>query len=123
MTNPRSVVLELPLPDYDVSQNGRLHHMVKAKKVAKEKEHAYFLALQARVSFKRSIVAYRFYFPDNKQRDAVNYMAGAKSYVDGIVKSKLISGDHWQVCSPRYDGCSIDAENPRMVITVIEVTE
>ena len=123
MAEPRSFTIVLPLPEPSVSQNGRVHHMRKAKDTAVHKEHAFHLAKQARVRFEKVIVAYRLFFVDNKQRDAVNYMAAAKSYLDGVVKSGAISGDHWQVCSPRFDGCSIDKKKPRIEMTFIEVLD
>jgi hypothetical protein len=85
------------------------------------KELAYILARQAIAKHgkpKANIVEVRYFFrvPDRRRRDAANMIQECKPYIDGIVESGLISGDHWEVLRIIEVGVSIDKENPGVTL-------
>ena len=113
------ISITLPFESRNHSHNNG-HWRVKAPLVRMMRQRAFTLAKTS--GFKpikgKHSISYRFYFPDNIRRDAANYIQSCKPYVDGIVSSGLIEGDHWQVSSIGTVTCSIDKDNPRIEIVI-----
>ena len=63
-------------------------------------------------------VSYRFYFPDNRKRDLINWAQSCKPYIDGIVDAGIIEGDHWQISGIGTITACVDKANPRIEITI-----
>jgi hypothetical protein len=85
------------------------------------RELAHILAKQAIAEHgkpKANIVGVRYLFrvPDRRRRDAANMIQQCKPYVDGIVDSGLISGDHWEVLRIVRVGVWVDKENPGVTL-------
>lgn len=60
-----------------------------------------------------------FHMPDNRVADLTNK---AESVMDALVDAEVIEDDKWQVVRPLVLDCAgIDKENPRVIITIIEV--
>jgi hypothetical protein len=62
------------------------------------------------------LITYTFFVPDKRRRDAANMIQSCKPYIDGIVDSGLIEGDHWQVMKIYGVDVQIDKDNPRVEI-------
>lgn len=45
----------------------------------------------------KAVVDYQFFVPDRRRRDTMNLVQSCKPMVDGVVDSKMIPGDHWEV--------------------------
>jgi len=83
----------------------RLHAHTSGGKFSKTtptkqaREIAKLLAIQAGAKPIRGpvVVDYRFTVPDRRRRDLANMLQSCKPYVDGVVDSGLIAGDHWEV--------------------------
>ena len=57
---------------------------------------------------------YRFYFPDNRNRDSENY---TKCVSDYLVKSRVIIDDNWHVVREmKLVPVEIDRKNPRVEV-------
>ena len=85
------------------------------------RELAYILAKQAIAEHGRpkadaAEVRYFFRVPDRRRRDAANMIQECKPYIDGIVDSGLISGDHWEVLRIVGVGVFVDKENPGVTL-------
>ena len=63
-------------------------------------------------------ISYRFYFPDNRKRDLINWAQSCKPYIDGIVDAGIIEGDHWQISGIGTITASVDKVDPRIEITI-----
>ena len=63
-------------------------------------------------------IGYRFYAPDNRRRDAANLIQQCKPYIDGIVDSAYIEGDHWQISKIWFVSVEISATDPRVEILI-----
>lgn len=96
------ITIELPFPSAVHSHN-KGHWRVKAGPTKAMREHACLLGRQAVAEHGRIVGAfsmiYSFHVPDNRRRDTVNMLQQCKSFLDGIVDSGLIEGDHWQICT------------------------
>lgn len=95
------ITIELPFPSAVHSHN-KGHWRAKAGPTKAMREHACLLGRQAIAKHGRIagrvLMAYYFNVPDKRRRDAVNMLQQCKPYLDGIVDSGLIEGDHWQIC-------------------------
>ena len=79
-------------------------------------------AIAARVSkiFGKHEIGYRFFVPDNRRRDAANMVQQCKPYIDGLVDSKIIDGDHWQISKIWFVEVEISKEHPRVDLFIRE---
>lgn len=68
-------------------------------------------------------IHYMFYEP-NRRRDKSNVAAGGiKVIEDALVKMKVIKNDGWkQIDGGVYSDFDVDKQNPRIVVTIEEVT-
>lgn len=66
----------------------------------------------------RVLIIYDFFCPDNRRRDAANMVQSCKAYIDGVVDSLLVEGDHWQVMTIYGINCQIDRKNPRVELRI-----
>lgn len=114
--------ITLPWIDKALNAHNKGHWRTKAKPTREAREIAYSLAQRAIIDGEPHIVGkasvrYRFFVPDNKRRDAANMKQSCKPFIDGVVDSGLISGDHWQVLIDIGSIVEIDKTNPRVEIT------
>jgi len=67
--------------------------------------------------FDRITLTYRYFFPDNRTRDAENYVKAASDF---LVKARAIEDDCWACVSGGLHvlPCGIDRHNPRVEITI-----
>ena len=70
--------------------------------------------------FDRARVEILYYFPDNRRRDPDNYCG--KLMLDGLTRAGVIVDDSFQ-CITLSLGGGHDKDNPRTVITVMEVVD
>ena len=114
-----SIIIVLPLPDKCLSPNARVHWAKKAKVVKAYRERAkWFCSLEVyrlKKPWQKAKYTARFYFPDNRRRDADNAIASIKSALDGVADAGLVVNDSglW----PERPEFHIDKENPRLEIT------
>lgn len=132
-----TVQIELPLPEPALHAHAKGHWRGKAAAVKAARELAFAAALGATVDaldpvtqrwvnqrrlqrdlrWTTATLHYRFCFPDNRERDAVNYMHMCKAYIDGIVADAgLVVKDSWQHLEIGRIDCGIDRDNPRVVL-------
>ena len=95
------ITIELPFPSAVHSHN-KGHWRAKAGPTKAMRQHACLLGCQAIATHGRIVgsfsMAYTLHVPDKRRRDTVNMLQQCKPYLDGIVDSGLIEGDHWQIC-------------------------
>ena len=113
------ISIDLPKPSGHAHNKG--HWRAKARPIKAMRELAYILAKQAIAEHGKPNadvvdVSYFFRVPDRGRRDAANMIQECKPYIDGIVDSGLISGDHWEVLRIIEVGVSIDKENPGVTL-------
>jgi len=61
-------------------------------------------------------IAYKFYFPDDRERDTQNYV---KAVTDYLVKSGVIRNDSWKdILHEELIPMGIDRENPRVEVFI-----
>ena len=61
-------------------------------------------------------ITYKFYFPDNRERDTENYVKAVSDY---LVKQGVIKDDNWRVVSSMLLlPMGIDRKNPRVEIRI-----
>lgn len=114
-----SITIVLPLPDKCLSPNARVHWAKKAKFVKAYRERAkWFCAIEVfnlKKSWRKAKYTARFYFPNNRRRDADNAIASIKSVLDGVADAGLVVNDSglW----PERPEFHVDKENPRLEIT------
>ena len=117
----RSVTITLPLPNAKLHAHASGHWYNKNKSVAKAKEEAMYTAMQVtKKTFLRATISYAFFVPDRIHRDESNLVQMCKPYVDGFVLAKLIAGDNWQRLHVVEGSVAVDAENPRVEITITD---
>jgi len=95
------IIIELPYPD-KVNSHNKGHWATKSSAVAKMRHQAKLAAIDAmNRSGERFVgshqISYCFSVKDNRRRDLANMIQQCKPYIDGIVDSGLIAGDHWQI--------------------------
>ena len=115
----RMISIELPTPSGHAHNKG--HWRAKARPIKAMRELAYILAKQAIAEHgrpKADVVEVRYFFrvPDRRRRDAANMIQQCKPYIDGIVDSGLITGDHWEVLRIIGVGVMIDKEKPGVTL-------
>ena len=69
-------------------------------------------------------ISYKWFFPDNRRRDADNFGLANKFICDGLVKAEVIKDDCLGKLWLEYD-CHkyIDKENPRVEVTIEELKD
>ena len=113
------IQIDLPTPTGHAHNKG--HWRAKAGPIKAMRELAYILGRQAIAEHgkpKANIVGVRYLFrvPDRVRRDAANMVQQCKPYIDGIVDSGLIPGDHWEVLRIVGVQVTIDRENPGVTL-------
>lgn len=114
-----SITIVLPLPDKCLSPNARVHWAKKARVVKSYRQSAHVATLKATecrvMDWQKAKYTARFYFPNNRRRDADNAIASIKSALDGVADADLVVNDSglWPE-SPQFH---VDKENPRLEIT------
>lgn len=113
----QSIVVTLPLPNPKLHAHNTGHWRGKSKLI---KELRTLAKLECRKAMKgkrpkwaKATIHYRFFFKNNRRRDAVNAKQSMKAAVDGVVDAGLIPDDSWQYLRDTGTDCSIDAKNPR----------
>jgi hypothetical protein len=100
VSRPR-IKIALPFPLATHSHN-KGHWRAKAGPIKAMREHACLLGRQAVAEHGKIVgpfeMSYTIHVPDMRRRDTVNMLQQCKPYLDGIVDSDLIEGDHWAVC-------------------------
>ena len=113
------ISIDLPTPSGHAHNKG--HWRAKAGPIKAMRELAYILAKQAIAEHGKPKggpvgVSYFFRVPDRRRRDAANMIQQCKPYIDGIVDSGLIPGDHWEALRIVHVGVMIDKENPGVTL-------
>ena len=116
------VTIVLPWIDKRLNAHNKGHWRTTAEPTREARLRAYAEAQRAVIDGAAHIegkasVRYRFYVPDNVRRDAANMKQSCKPYIDGVVDSGLIVGDHWQVLTDFGSEVAIDKANPRVELT------
>jgi hypothetical protein len=116
------VTIVLPWIDNRLNAHNKGHWRTKAEPTREARLRAYAEAQRAILDGAAHIegtasVSYRFYVPDNRPRDAANMKQSCKPFIDGVVDSGLITGDHWQVLRDLGSEVAIDKANPRVELT------
>ena len=92
--------IHMPLnPKLDAHNKGHWKSKVKPVRDAKATARLLALATGCKPLVGHIVVDYAFTVPDRRRRDTANMIHSCKAIVDGVVDSKLISGDHWDVLS------------------------
>ena len=114
--------ITLPFPDMQKLHSharGNSHYAkTKATKEARALAHVTCLSLHYPRIVGKCCICYEIYVPDNRKRDTVNILQACKPYVDGIVSSGLVEDDCWQKMVVYNVEVAIDAEDPRIVISL-----
>lgn len=120
---PRTITIELPLPDKVLSPNARGKHWAK-------KSHAVKMARmvaggiarsawQQQEPMEKATLQATFYHRTKAKRDDDNLNGSLKAYRDGIADAGVVRDDHdMKNLEPIQ---LIDKEKPRVEITVTEV--
>lgn len=128
--NWEKMVITLPLPHPHLSPNSRVHHMVKARVKRTARLLAKLEASNAMLrqdlethretvwGWRSATVRCRFYFRQDRRRDADNLLASMKSYFDGLTDSGLIADDSGLTHLPVF--VARDGTNPRVEIEITE---
>ena len=121
-----AICIKLPYPD-KVHSHNKGHWATKTRSVKDMRHAAKLVALDAMNRGAKPIVgkhkiSYLFSVKNNLRRDRVNMLQQCKAYVDGIVESGLIEGDHWQVSELGAVEVRIDKAGAAVIIQ-IEVTQ
>jgi hypothetical protein len=77
------------------------------------------LARNKCLMFKNPVVKFKFYFPDNIDRDRKNYESW-KPLMDGLTRAGIISDDNWKEIKEDPSDIEVDRANPRTEIIVRE---
>jgi len=114
-----AITITLPLPDKALSPNARVHWAKKAKLTKSYRDVAAWATVVAtrpmNPFWKKASYTARFYFKDDRRRDADNAIASLKSALDGVADAGLVVNDFalW----PERPEFHTDKENPRVEIT------
>lgn len=74
-----------------------------------------------KTNYKLVRLHYKYYFPDNRERDTENYI---KAVSDFLVKQNVIENDSWKhIIDNRQTPMGIDKNNPRVEIDIEVLTE
>jgi len=118
----QAICIELPYPD-KVHSHNKGHWATKTRSVKEMRQAAKLVALDAMNRGAKPIVgkhkiSYLFFVKDNRRRDRANMVQQCKAYIDGIVESGLIEGDHWQVSELGAVEVRIDKTAAAVVIQI-----
>lgn len=127
MTESRdTLTIVLSLPPADLSQNASRTATVEGRRyrAALKKRYQEHVVAEARLAYgpgewplwQKATVGYAFYFPDNKARDEVNYIAAMKCAIDALVQVGFLSGDNWQRLHMVEPVFGIDGTDPRAML-------
>ena len=84
--------------DQKLHSQNKGHWRAKAALVKQARNSAAAQAKLQRVKLSGLVtVDYHFRVPDRRRRDLANMIHSCKPFVDGVVDSGAISGDHWEV--------------------------
>ena len=133
MSDLRSLTIMLDLPPVgELSQNAR-HGSPMGRRISAVAKRRYqeHVISEARLAWgpgeyprwERATVGYAFYFPDNRERDEVNYIAAMKCAIDALVKVGFLAGDNWQRLHMVEPVFGIDPETPRAMLHFERVEE
>jgi hypothetical protein len=116
------ICIELPYPD-KVHSHNKGQWATKTRGVKEMRHAAKLVALDAINRGAKPIVgkhkiSYLFSVKDNRRRDRANMVQQCKAYVDGIVESGLIEGDHWQVSELGAVEVRIDKTGAAVIIQI-----
>ena len=116
------VNIELSYPD-KVHSHNKGHWATKTRGVKEMRQTAKLVAVDAMNRGVKPIVGrhkinYFFSVKNNLRRDRVNMVQQCKAYIDGIVESGLIEGDHWQVSELGIVWVQIDKTRPSVIIQI-----
>ena len=119
--NP-AICIQLPYPD-KVHSHNKGHWSTKTRGVKEMRQTAKLVALEAMNRGAKPIVgkhkiSYLFSVKDNRRRDRANMVQQCKAYLDGIVESGLIEGDHWQISELGAVDVRIDKAGAAVVIQI-----
>jgi crossover junction endodeoxyribonuclease RusA len=93
------MMIELPWPSSELSQNARTHHAVKARAVKKARNDAYWLTKAVNDGSLKDAetlrVMFFFYPPDYRKRDLDNAFGALKAARDGIAQALNIDDSKW----------------------------
>ena len=122
------VKIVLPWIDKRLNAHNKGHWRAKAEPTREARAKALSLATRLIIDGAEPIksvasISYIFYVPNMVRRDSANMKQSCKPYVDGIVDSGLISGDHWQVLQDKGVAVIVDKLNPRVEITIERVDD
>lgn len=119
------VVVALSLPDKRLSSNGNKGSWKpKHAATAAARDAAAQAVAQAIVCrdaegcpWDRARLSMAFWFPDLRKRDARNYEASCKAYIDGAIDAGLVIGDEWNHLQSGASVCGVDRADPRVELT------
>lgn len=116
--------ITVSIPDPALSPNSRTHWVVKSKAKAKARQQACLIAMASpmvNAKYKLASTHAVFFHKTNRRRDGDNHLAALKAVFDGFADAGIIGDDsgfaHYPVVF------KIDKENPRVEITIKEITE
>lgn len=110
-----TLTLVLPLPPRSQHQNWRGHWAARAKQTKKCRNLAADRTYEARCEgWQRASVEFRFFHKDSRRRDAVNFMAACKAYVDGVVEAGLLPDDDSEHLEIGKVSFFVDKRSPRL---------
>jgi Holliday junction resolvase RusA-like endonuclease len=123
------VILRLPLPHPQASQNATTGLHVKKGRIIREmREEACKVALAARLAgelwkqIRSARAEVQFFVPDKRRRDPNNLEAACKAYYDGFVDAGLLYDDDRFAATPKIP-LIVDKDDPRCEITIYEVRD
>jgi crossover junction endodeoxyribonuclease RusA len=94
------MMIELPWPSSELSQNARTHHAVKARAVKKARNDAFWLTKAVNDGSLKDAETLRvminIFPPDYRKRDLDNILAALKPSFDGISDALGIDDSKWQ---------------------------
>lgn len=95
--------IELPWPPQQLSPNARVHWSEAARKKARCRKDAFYLArANGAPSFDgRVSVSITFRPPDNRKRDLDNMLAANKAHLDGIADFIGVDDSNWSISIKR----------------------
>ena len=109
------------LPDRDLNQNKRLHHMQLYRAKRQSKDEAMALVLeQGRpdIPYEKAHITITWVAKDKRRRDPDNLFASMKPYIDGLVEAGLIADD-----SAMHVSYTLKYELGEANNTIVEVEE
>lgn len=121
----KSITLTFPWPDMQLASiHGNGNRFLKARQIKTLRTIAAGESINQAgdMRFKTASVNYWLYIPNKIKRDAANMVQACKPIIDGIVDSKVLSGDSWDVLRISGVFIDVDRDNPRVEIHLFEET-